>query len=47
MNTDLMFSFKTVEWETPLWLFQELDKIHNFTLDVCAKYMNDEYDAKK
>ena len=36
MNTDLMFSSKSDEWETPLDLFNELDREFNFTLDPCA-----------
>lgn len=30
------FSSKTVLWETPQDLFDSLNKIHGFTLDVCA-----------
>jgi site-specific DNA-methyltransferase (adenine-specific) len=40
MNTELMFSSKTDEWETPQDLFDELDKEFNFTLDVCADFEN-------
>lgn len=36
MNTDVMFSSKSVMWETPQELFDKLDAIHHFTLDVCA-----------
>jgi len=36
MNTELMFSSKNSTWETPQWLFDELNKEFNFTLDVCA-----------
>lgn len=36
MNTDAMFSSKTDQWETPQWLFDELNKEFEFTLDVCA-----------
>lgn len=36
MNKDLMFSSKTDLWETPQDLFDRLDSIHHFTLDVCA-----------
>jgi len=36
MNTDVMFSSNSIEWETPLWLFEELNTIHHFTIDVCA-----------
>ncbi len=30
------FSHKSVEWETPDWLFEKLDNEFHFTLDVCA-----------
>ena len=36
MNTDVMFSNKSDMWETPQELFDKLDAIHHFTLDVCA-----------
>lgn len=36
MNNDLMFSKKSDEWTTPQWLFDELNKEFNFTLDVAA-----------
>jgi len=36
MNTDLMFSSDKSEWETPQWLFDQLDQEFGFTLDVCA-----------
>lgn len=36
MNTDAMFSSKTDQSETPQWLFDELNKEFEFTLDVCA-----------
>lgn len=35
-----MFSSKTDEWETPQWLFDELNKEFNFTTDVCANEQN-------
>ena len=34
------FQSKTVEWETPAWLFARLDKEFHFTLDVCATSEN-------
>lgn len=40
MNTDLMFSSKTNEWATPQYLFDELNKEFNFTLDPCATKEN-------
>lgn len=36
MNTAVMFSSKTDEWETPQALFDQLNDEFNFTLDVCA-----------
>lgn len=36
MNTDLMFSSKSVEWATPKMLFDELDCEFHFTLDPCS-----------
>lgn len=35
-----LYSSKTVEWETPQWLFNELDIRFSFTLDVCATHAN-------
>ena len=40
MNTELMFSSKTDEWETPQNLFDELNKEFKFELDVCADFEN-------
>ena len=36
MNIAVHFSSETVEWETPQALFDELDNVFNFQLDVCA-----------
>mgnify|MGYP002410489307 CR=1 FL=1 len=36
INTDLMFSSKNMNWETPQNLFDKLDSEFHFTLDVCA-----------
>jgi len=36
MNTDLMFSSKSSEWETPPELFRQLDDIFHFTIDLAA-----------
>lgn len=36
MNTDLLFSSKTVDWETPQDLFDRLNAIHHFEIDLCA-----------
>ena len=30
------YSSKTVEWQTPQWLFDQLNAEFNFTVDVCA-----------
>lgn len=35
-----MFSSKSDEWETPQWLFDELNNEFNFTLDPCATEQN-------
>lgn len=40
MNTDLMFSSKSNEWETPQDLFDKLNKEFNFTLDPCSTHDN-------
>ncbi|MCH8847326.1 MAG: adenine methyltransferase, partial [Proteobacteria bacterium] len=37
MRTELSLSD---EWETPQWLFEELDSEFHFTLDVCATSVN-------
>jgi len=36
MNTDLHFSSKTDQWATPQELFDQLDAVWGFELDVCA-----------
>ena len=36
MVTDGMFTSKTDMWETPQFVFNALDLVFNFTLDVCA-----------
>ena len=36
MNSDLMFSSKSDMWETPQNLFNRLDRVFRFELDVCA-----------
>lgn len=38
MNTELMFSSKDEKWQTPDYLFQELNKEFNFTLDPCCQH---------
>ena len=40
MNTDVMFSSKSDEWETPQDLFDKLNKEFGFTLDPCATHQN-------
>ena len=40
MNTELMFSTGTSYWSTPQYLFDELNKKFNFTIDVCADTTN-------
>jgi phage N-6-adenine-methyltransferase len=35
-NMDAMMSSTTDMWETPKWLFDQLNNIYRFTLDVCA-----------
>lgn len=36
MSENLFFSSASNDWETPAWLFEELDEIFGFTLDPCA-----------
>jgi phage N-6-adenine-methyltransferase len=40
VNTEVMFSSKKDDWETPQWLFDELNKEFDFDLDVCATREN-------
>lgn len=40
VNTDVMFSSKSNEWETPQDLFDQLNKEFDFFLDVCADQDN-------
>ncbi len=40
MNTEVMFSSKTDQWETPQDLFDELNAKFEFTLDPCADDLN-------
>ena len=39
-----LFTSKTSEWETPQWLFDELNKEFHFELDVCATKENTKCD---
>lgn len=40
MINNIHFSSKSDEWETPQELFDRLNAIHEFTLDVCASKNN-------
>lgn len=40
MNTDVMFSSRSDEWETPQAFFDELNREFQFTLDPCADKYN-------
>ena len=40
MNTKVMFSSKTDEWETPQWLYDELNKEFKFKLDAACNHKN-------
>ena len=44
MNTELMFSSKTDQWETPQDFFDQLDREFHFTLDPCADQTNHKCD---
>lgn len=44
MNTELMFSSKSDNWETPIEIFNELNKEFQFTFDVCADENNKKCD---
>lgn len=44
MNTDVMFSSKTMDWETPQEFFDRLDSEFHFTLDPCADTFNHKCD---
>src|SRR3954447_16678961 len=40
MISSALFSSETDEWETPLWLFRNLNRRYKFTLDPCARKEN-------
>ena len=40
MNTDVMFSSKTDDWETPQYIFDDLNDEFDFGIDVCASESN-------
>ena len=44
MNTELMFSSKSDEWETPQDFFDKLNEEFHFTLDPCATHENHKCD---
>ena len=44
MKTELFFSCKTDQWETPQDFFDQLDKEFHFTLDPCADESNHKCD---
>jgi phage N-6-adenine-methyltransferase len=44
VNTDLMFSSKSDEWETPQDLFNSLNDEFHFTLDPCSTHENHKCD---
>jgi site-specific DNA-methyltransferase (adenine-specific) len=37
---ETLFSSKNFDWETPQWLYDQLDKEFHFTCDVCATKEN-------
>lgn len=39
-NNNVHFSSNSSEWSTPQYLFDKLNAVHNFTLDVCASVEN-------
>ncbi len=45
MVSKVLFSQGKTEWETPQWLFNQLNHEFGFTLDVCAS--NDNYKCDK
>lgn len=50
MNTSVMFSSKSDEWETPIDVFNRLNEEFDFDLDPCADENNhkcDRYFTKK
>ena len=36
MNKECLFSSKTDLWETPKELYERLNSVHHFDIDVCA-----------
>lgn len=40
MKTETLFSKKSDEWQTPLDLFEDLDREFHFDLDACATHEN-------
>ena len=39
-SAKVIFSSKSEMWETPQWLFDKLDSIYHFDIDVCATHEN-------
>lgn len=37
MVDKVLFSSECIEWETPKWLFDQLDRVYHFTLDPCCR----------
>lgn len=44
MNTEVLFSSRTMDWETPQAFFDQLDSEFHFTLDPCANESNHKCD---
>ena len=40
MNSELMFSSQSCEWETPQWLFDDLNQEFQFGIDLAATHAN-------
>lgn len=40
MVSDVHYSSKSISWETPAWLYDQLNKIFNFELDPCCTKEN-------
>lgn len=40
MKTETLFSRNSDEWETPQWLFDQLDSEFHFNMDPCATAVN-------
>ncbi|MBO0441497.1 DNA N-6-adenine-methyltransferase [Candidatus Enterococcus ikei] len=40
MNTEILFSSKKQDWETPQYLYEQLDSQYHFDLDAAASHSN-------